>query len=165
MAQLGAETGWEQAVTDPDQMPTRKSIAAIRTRLANVEAKRQALFQQGNEMIAAFKAKYPDSPATLVRYADRTLNDYRWRLSGSAKWRHTGQPGNKVAVELTGEVGQKILSSLPPPTRVDWLYFETRRQALNFASAMTKYEIMRLRQLIERQELLRQLVRQGGNPT
>lgn len=33
---------------------------------------------------------------------------------------------------------------------------------MNFESAMTKYEVMRLRSLIERQELLRQLVRQGG---
>lgn len=160
MAQLAAETGWEQVLTDPGRMPTRRSISTIHTRLADVEAKRQALFQQGGQMIADFKAKYPYSPAYLVRYADRTLNDYRWRLSGSAKWRHTGQPRNKVAVELTGEVGQKILSSLPPPTREDWLHFETLRQALNFASAMTKYEILRLRQLIERQELLRQLVRQ-----
>ena len=47
--------------------------------------------------------------------------------------------------------------------RLDWLRFEARRQAMNFESAMTKYEVMRLRSLIERQEMLRQLVRHGGN--
>ena len=162
MAQLGAKTGWEVAVPHAVELPTRKRIGVLRTRLASIDAKRAALLKRGDELVAAFKAKYPDSPAYLVRYADRTLNDYRWRLSGSAKWRHTGQPGNKVAVELTGDVGQRILASLPAAAREDWLHFEVHRQSLNYESAMTKYEIMRLRQLIERQELLRQLIRQGG---
>jgi len=163
VAQLTQPAGWEAAVPDPGQLPTRKSIAALEARLAVAEAKRAALLKHGDRLVAQFKSKYPDSPAYLVRYADRTLNDYRWRLSGKAKWRHIGLPGNKVAVELTGETGQKILASLPGVARVDWLRFEASRQAMNYESAMTKYEVMRLRSLIERQELLRQLVRQGGN--
>ena len=65
--------------------------------------------------------------------------------------------GNNVAVDLTSEQGQIVLASLPLATQNDWLRFEARRQVLNFKSAMTKYEVMRLRSLIERQELLRQL--------
>ena len=162
MAQIAEPGGWDPASPDAAQLPTRKSIVHLATRLATAEARRAALFQQGDRLIHEFKTKYPVAPAYLVRYADRTLNDYRWRLSGHAKWRHLGLPGNKAAVELTGDVGTKLLANLPAAARLDWLRFEARRQAMNFESAMTKYEVMRLRSLIERQEILRQLVRQGG---
>ena len=85
----------------------------LKTRLAEVEARRAMLLNQGDALVTEFRSKYPDSPAYLVRYADRTLNDYRWRLSGSAKWRHIGMAGNKVAVDLTSEKGQIVLASLP----------------------------------------------------
>ena len=162
MAQLGGGGNWETAVPDQTALPTRKRIAALQARLAEVEAKRAALLGQGDQLVREFRSRYPDAPAYLVRYADRTLNDYRWRLSGKAKWRQLGLPGNKATMELTNETGRKILGSLPAITRTDWLRFEARRQALNYESAMTKYEVMRLRALVERQELLRQLVRQGG---
>jgi hypothetical protein len=162
VAQPVDPSGWESAVPDPDKPPTRRSIAVLEARLAVAEAKRAALLQRGDRLVSEFKSKYPDSPAYLVRYADRTLNDYRWRLSGKATYRDIGLPGNKTAVELTGETGKKILASLPQVARVDWLRFEAWRQAMNYESAMTKYEVMRLRSLIERQELLRQLVREGG---
>ena len=157
------QASWEKVLPKPGEMPTRKSIGVLKTRLAEVEARRASLLKQGDELVAEFRTKYPDSPAYLVRYADRTLNDYRWRLSGSAKWRHIGVAGNKVAVDLTSTKGQMVLASLPFATRNDWLRFEASRQVLNFKSAMTKYEVMRLRSLIERQEELRQLVRHGGN--
>ena len=163
MAQPVNLGGWESAVPNPDKPPTRRSIAALEARLAVAEEKRAALLKRGDRLVREFKSKYPDSPAYLVRYADRTLNDYRWRLSGKAKYRGIGIPGNKVAVELTGETGKKILLSLPEAARNDWLRFEAWRQAMNYESAMTKYEVMRLRSLIDRQELLRQLVRHGGN--
>ena len=162
MAQLETDAGWETVLPASGEMPTRKRIGLLKRRLAEVEARRAMFMQQGDELVAEFRAKYPDSPAYLVRYADRTLNDYRWRLSGSAKWRHIGVAGNKVAVDLTSDKGQVVLASLPLATQHDWLRFEARRQVLNFKSAMTKYEVMRLRSLIERQEELRQLVRQGG---
>ena len=162
MAQLDRDAGWETVLPKPGEMPTRKRIGLLTTRLAAVEARRAVLLKQGDALVIEFRTKYPDSPAYLVRYADRTLNDYRWRLSGSAKWRRIGIAGNKVAVDLTSEQGQIVLASLPLATQNDWLRFEARRQVLNFKSAMTKYEVMRLRSLIERQEELRQLVRQGG---
>ena len=115
-----------------------KSIVHLATRLATAEARRAALFQQGDRLIRSSRPEYPDAPACLVRYADRTLNDYRWRLSGHAKWRHLGLPDNKAAVELTGEVGGEALADLPAAARLDWLRFEARRQAMNFESAMTK---------------------------
>ncbi|MGB5648627.1 MAG: hypothetical protein WBM59_01000, partial [Sedimenticolaceae bacterium] len=123
---------------NPDKPPTRRSIAALEARLALAEAKRAALLKRGDRLVREFKSKYPDSPAYLVRYADRTLNDYRWRLSGKAKYRVIGIPGNKAAVELTGETGKKILLSLPEAARIDWLRFEAWRQAMNYESAMTK---------------------------
>ena len=162
MAQLGKQSGWEKVLPRPGEMPTRKSIGLLKTRLVEVEARRATLLKQGDALVTEFRSKYLDSPAYLVRYADRTLNDYRWRLSGSAKWRHIGMAGNKVAVDLTSEKGKTVLASLPFATQNDWLRFEARRQVLNFQSAMTKYEVMRLRSLIERQEELRQLVRRGG---
>lgn len=162
MAQQAEQGGWDPASPDAAQLPTRKSIGQLSVRLALAEARRTALFQQGDRLLQEFRSKYPDAPAYLVRYADRTLNDYRWRLSGHTKWRRLGLPDNKAAVELTGEVGVKLLAGLPVSARQDWLRFEARRQAMNFESAMTKYEVLRLRSLIERQEMLRQLVRQGG---
>lgn len=151
----------EGAAAAPLGLPTRHSMAALRARLAVVEARRARLFAQGDRLVQGFAASYPEAPARLVRYADRTLNDYRWRLSGHAQWRHLGLPTNKAAVELTGATGRRLLAALPAPARADWLRWEAQRQALNHASALAKYEVLRLHQLIERQEALRQLLRQG----
>lgn len=162
MAQLAQFSGRGEGVAAPTDLPTRRSLSALEARLADKEERRAALLAQGNCLIRAFTEKYPDSPARVVRYADRTLNDYRWRLSRKAKWRHLGIPSNAVTVELTGVLGRHVLASLPEVARMDWLSFEARRQALNYQSAVTKYEVMRLRQLIMQQEQLRQLGRQGG---
>ena len=163
MAQLAQFSGrGEGRVAVPTDLPTRRSLSALQARLADTQARRATLLEQGNRLIRAFAEKYPDSPARVVRYADRTLNDYRWRLSRKAKWRHLGIPSNAVTLELTGELGRHVLASLPEVARMDWLSFEARRQALNYQSAVTKYEVMRLRQLIVQQEQLRQLGRQGG---
>jgi hypothetical protein len=163
VAQQADESGWNPASPDTAELPTRKSIGQLSVRLALAEARRTLLLQRGDRLLQEFRSKYPDAPAYLVRYADRTLNDYRWRLSGHTKWRRLGLPSNKAAVELTGEIGVQLLAGLPESARHDWLRFEARRQAMNFESAMTKYEVLRLRSLIERQEMLRQLVRQGGD--
>lgn len=163
MAQITKHASWETVLPKAGELPSRKSIGLLQARLADAQARRATLLQQGDELVTEFRARYPDSPAYLVRYADRTLNDYRWRLSGSAKWRQIGVAGNKVAVDLTSEKGQAVLASLPLVAQADWLRYEARRQVLNFRSAMTKYEVMRLRSLIERQEQLRQMVRRGGN--
>ena len=42
MAQLGAKTGWEVAVPHAVELPTRKRIGVLRTRLASIDAKRAA---------------------------------------------------------------------------------------------------------------------------
>ena len=110
MAQIAEPGGWDPASPDAAQLPTRKSIAHLATRLATAEARRAALFQQGDRLIQKFKTKYPDAPAYLVRYADRTLNDYRWRLSGHAKWRHLGLPSNKACLLYTSDAADDAMN-------------------------------------------------------
>jgi hypothetical protein len=142
-------------------LPTRRTIAELQRQLGEAEQQRGVFFERGAKLVSAFRRQYPNAPATLVRYADRTLNDYRWRLSGSARWRYLGLPTNKATIDLTGETGVRILNSLPEAARSDWLSFEARRQQLNHDSALVKYRVLRLRQLIQHQEALRQLVRRN----
>ena len=59
MAQLADPGGWNPASPDAAQLPTRKSITHLATRLATAEARRTALFQLGDRLIREFKTKYP----------------------------------------------------------------------------------------------------------
>ena len=160
MAQLAFKEGF----VNQDQiecLPTRSGIADLQRELTEAKRTREFLYQEGQEMLDDFRTRYPDGPAYLTRYADRTLSDYRWRLSGRAKWRHAvGLTASKASFDLTNATGKQIISYLPAPARADWLQFEARRLRLNYESAIAKYRILRLNSLIEQQELLRQLAKE-----
>ena len=141
-------------------LPSRKIIHERQQRYTELDARRTALRAEGDAMIARFREGYPDAPAYLVRYADRTLSDYRWRLSSAGRWRREDRPAKiNYPVDLTGEAGADLLSRLPAVTRKHWLELENQRIRLNFESALVKYERMRVRSLIDQLEKLRKMLK------
>ncbi len=144
-------------------VPSRRTIRLLYIRLEELEAQRQAYLKEGDAMVARFKSLCPDAPAYLVRYSDRTNNDYRWRMSSAKRLRGDRPRGLNRSFDLTNEAGMKLLAEqVPDYMRRIWLEFENERISLNFQSAMVNYERFRVKDLIKRKEALRQLLR--GNP-
>ena len=59
VAQIAEPGGWDPASPDAAQLPTRKRIVHLATRLATAEARRAACFNKGDRLIHEFKTKYP----------------------------------------------------------------------------------------------------------
>ena len=136
-----------------------QSTKAARKRLAQLEARHDELKAMGEQLVQEFQRNFPNSPAYLTRYTDRTLNDYRWRRSSARKWRGDRPPGINVSFDLTGDAGIDLLTCLPPATRKAWLEYERRRIELNLALSLLNYERYRLNDYLTRMEKLRALAR------
>ncbi len=137
---------------------SRRTIRALHLRLEKLEAQRQEFLKQGDDMVSMFRRRYPDAPAYLVRYSDRTHNDYRWRLSSAKRLRGDRPKGLNRSFDLTNETGRALLAQMPEEMRRMCLSLENSRVSLNFQSAMVNYERFRVKDLIERKEALRQLL-------
>lgn len=139
-----------------------RSQQEVRGRLATLEEHRNQLRAYGDRMVAEFRERFPDAPAYLTRYADRTNNDFRWRRSAARRWRGEGVRRRNTSIELTGEDGKLLLQWLPEETRRVWIDYERRRIELNLALALTNYERMRLRDYLDRVAVLRRLARESA---
>jgi len=127
------------------------NLHEARSRLAELEQRREMLQRQGREMTREFRERYPTAPAYPAKYSDRTLTGWRWRRA-----RHRA-----VSFDLLGEAGRELLDALPDPVRRQWLDFERRRLFLNLALALADYERLRLRDFLAHVERLRELERAG----
>lgn len=137
--------------------PVSQAPTATRARLLSLERERDRLFALGDAMTAEFRDRFPNAPAYLTRYSDRTLTAYRWRRSSAAPWRGRRTPGANASLELTSEAGATLLAALDPAVRQAWLDYELRRVRLNHVLALTLYELQRLTRLREQMAAIRRL--------
>ncbi|WP_162622889.1 hypothetical protein [Salinisphaera orenii] len=128
-------------------------VRGARQRLASLEALIDDRERRGHDLCEEFKRQYPNAPAKVVRYNDRTLTYFRWRRSSARKWRHqsgkTQRPRVNPTLTLTSDDGRALLAGLPVPVQRDWLAYERQRLALNLEIATAEYERRRLAEYIE----------------
>jgi len=139
-----------------DDLPIGNAREA-RRRLAALDQRREALHALGADLVREFREQFPNAPAYLTRYSDRTYTAYRWRRSSHKKWRGSGPRGVNLSVELASPDGRRILGRLPAAAARTWLGYERRRISLNLAVACIEYERARIRDYLARLDALRDL--------
>ncbi len=135
---------------------TRWTIRRARARLAELEALIAEIEQEGTRMTQEFRGRFPDAPAYISRYTDRTFTRWRWRRSSSKIWRGGRPRGINPSIELMGSEGRAILRQLPEPVRKVWLRYERQRIDLNLSHAVAHYERMRIEDWLARRASLAQ---------
>jgi hypothetical protein len=129
-----------------------KGIRAEKTRLEGEEAKLDA---DVDTLKRAFVDVFGFSlPINLVRVRNNAYSPVMWRdLSKGRKARVLMKGG------MTGEVWQRVLSSLPEDKRRVLLEIEFKRIHLSHALGLLQYEITRLKRLAGEFDTWRQLMR------
>jgi len=133
------------------------SVRSARARIAELDAEIAGLEREGERLVADFRERFPDSPAYLAKYADRTLTGWRWRRSSARRWRGDRPARVNRTFDLTGDEGRSLLRGLPAGVRASWLRFERRRADLNLAYALARYERTRLQDWLSRRAVLTRL--------
>ncbi len=142
---------------------SRWTVRRARTRLAELEDRLAELERDGERMVSEFRHRFPDAPAYIARYTDRTLTRWRWRRSSARRWRGSLPRGVNPTFELTGEQGRLLLRQLPEPVREAWLRYERQRVDLNLFYALARYERARIEDWLARRASLAQ-AGSGGSP-
>ncbi|WP_111748826.1 hypothetical protein [Salinisphaera orenii] len=146
----------DRADVAPFKGPLR--VRGARRRIESLASLVDDRERRGHDLCDAFKQQYPNAPAKLVRYNDRTLTYFRWRRSSARKWRNqaggTRRARLNPTLTLTSDAGRQLLARLPASVRHDWLAYERQRLALNLEIATAEYERRRLVEYVEANEQL-----------
>lgn len=136
-----------------------RGVREMEIRIKELEMREHELHRLGKRLVQEFKERFPDAPAYLTRYADKTWTSYRWRRPTGYRSRGKRPTAIYAPFELTSDTGRELLQSLPIPARGVWLDFERRRIELNFMLAITGYERYRIGDLLSRIRQLREMER------
>jgi hypothetical protein len=141
---------WQAVLAPP-------SMRELRERLRVLEARHEELHLLGGAMIRRFRGGYPDAPIYLVKYASRSLSEYRWRQRSGLHWGGEERRRGNVTLDLTTPQGQALLERFSLGVRQDWLQWEGWRVELNLALSTCTYERYRLRDYVERKRRMREM--------
>ncbi len=132
-------------------------VREARRRIAQLQQLIRDDAAEGAKLCEAFRKQFPQAPAKIVRYRDRSLTFYRWRQSSARHW-----GGNSTtAISLTGEAGRALLSLVPESARRHWLRYERRRIYLNMRLSIVSYELYRLQDWLDGLEAIETIERDG----
>lgn len=118
------------------------SRGRVRQRIRDLETEKAELVK-GMETLAqefqqVFRRPWPAHPVVQ-------------RIAGGhvyVRWRCQGRNGKQNYVDLTGEVGQRLLAALDPPVKSIYVRYGQEMLNLNVAHAVRQSEWTRLRQYL-----------------
>ena len=131
-------------------------VRGARRRIAHLEQVIREGEIEGNKLCDAFDTQFPQAPAKIVRFNDRSLTFYRWRQSSHRRW----GSHKTSAINLTGEAGQDLLARVPESARQHWLNYERRRLYLNTRLSIAAYEMYRLQDWIDALDAVKSIERE-----